>query len=452
MKKLLTHQIIDARRLLKHRISGNFSGMGTGKTLTAIEAYRIFASEHGNMPRLLVIGPPISLDMWMQELQAETPWLGVVHLKTGKTPLSAIPDAVVVTYDIATRRAAELREWIAGGMLICDESHALKSALSKRAKCILGKDGIASKVTHGLMLTGTPMTRYADDLYTFLARADLPNVRRHCGGRADLDAFQRRFTYREKKQFHPNQRPKWVSVRSRDLPFLREWLYGGEHPLAIRRELAEVASKMPAITRQTLKLDISKQLNPELKKQLSMYRTQREIEKGIQTQDANLSQLMRQLGEAKVTGTVEYIAGLVEDDAVEGGILLGCWHVDVAATIRKGLEARGIKTSIILGATSQAQRVAAQDAFNGGSIKVLVGQIASMGVSLNLQHGGHTVITAEEAWSPAMMDQFYARLYRMGQKYPVQVINLRSNTETENLLIKVVHRKMSEAERLNQPM
>jgi hypothetical protein len=83
--------------------------MGTGKSLTALEAFKI-----SDANRLLVIGPPISLPMWQQEA---TDWLGlnpdyVSILKTGKTPFAS-ERVLVVSYAIAATRKDELRDWLA---------------------------------------------------------------------------------------------------------------------------------------------------------------------------------------------------------------------------------------------------------------------------------------------------------------------------------------------------
>ena len=41
MKQLLPHQIEDAEFLASKSFAGNFSGMGSGKTLTALQAIRL---------------------------------------------------------------------------------------------------------------------------------------------------------------------------------------------------------------------------------------------------------------------------------------------------------------------------------------------------------------------------------------------------------------------------
>ena len=91
----------------------------------------------------------------------------------------------------------------------------------------------------------------------------------------------------------------------------------------------------------------------------------------------------------------------------------------------------------------------AVDAFNAGEIDVIVGQIAAMGVSLNLQGGSHIVVI-EQDWSPALMSQFYARCHRIGQKDHVHVDILESDTKLDKAVRKIAQRKASGHRALTQ--
>ena len=71
MKTLLPHQIEDAQFLAARRFAGNFSGMGSGKTLTALEAFRLVRELVTD--QVIIIGPPISLRMWQSEFEAFCP-------------------------------------------------------------------------------------------------------------------------------------------------------------------------------------------------------------------------------------------------------------------------------------------------------------------------------------------------------------------------------------------
>jgi SNF2 family DNA or RNA helicase len=102
------------------------------------------------------------------------------------------------------------------------------------------------------------------------------------------------------------------------------------------------------------------------------------------------------------------------------------------------------------GRTSASSKAFLQSEFNAGQLDVLVGQIAAMGVSLNLQHGGNRIIVVEEDWSPAVMDQFFARLHRMGQTEHVHVDILRGDNKLEEAVARIAGNKRREHGRVMQ--
>lgn len=62
--------------------------------------------------------------------------------------------------------------------------------------------------------------------------------------------------------------------------------------------------------------------------------------------------------------------------------------------------------------------------WNNGEIPVLFVQPQSVGHGLNIQEGGHTIIWLTPTWMNEVYRQANTRLYRPGQKNPVQVIHL----------------------------
>jgi superfamily II DNA or RNA helicase len=422
--------------------AGLFFGMGTGKSLTALEAFKI-----SDANRLLVIGPPISLPMWQQEA---TDWLGlnpdyVSILKTGKTPFAS-ESVLVVSYAIATARKDELREWLAAdcSALICDESHALKSHTAKRTKAILGKDGIADGAFYAWMLTGTPITRWNDDMFPFLCRADLDGLKRRCGGIAK-ERFDLRYTVRQKRQFPGARFPTQMVVGNKNTDELAQWIYGEE--LALRVDLKEVFENMPPLTqnRYTIKMDADAALKAKLKQLETM--PMADIRKQLETKEPALATVRRELGLAKVKAAAEEIA-----DRIESGqnVLVGAWHTEVIDALQQKLHAKGYEVGIIDGRVSSAAKQRFQDSWNAGKINALVCQIAAAGVSLNLQHGGTQIIVVEEDWSPSIMDQFYARLWRYGQEKHVHVDTLMADTKLDKALARISATKQREHAKFNR--
>lgn len=423
---------------------GLFFGMGTGKTVTALEGVSRLYETTGFWPRVLVIAPPIALPMWQDEA---TEYLSlnpdmVSILKTGRSKIGS-EQIFVASYAIAQRRAAELRDWLSGGILICDESHALKSPKAKRTKAILGNDGIASGAAYAWMLTGTPVTRWNDDMFPFLCRADLSGMKERLGG-TSKQKFDMRFTVRQKRQWPGARGPVEMVVGNRNTDELADWVYSGG--LALRVDLDEVFANMPPLTqnRYEIPLDADAELKAQLKEMEKM--TIADIKQKMEGKEPALATVRRRLGLAKVKAAAAEIT-----DRIESGqnVLVGAWHTEVIDALREALHTKGYSTGVIDGRVSSSHKQALQDRWNAGNVQALICQIAAAGVSLNLQHGGTQIIVVEEDWSPSIMDQFYARLWRYGQEKHVHVDTLESKSKLDKALGRISRTKEREHEKFN---
>ena len=433
-KQLLPHQIEDAQFLASKKFAGCFSGMGSGKTLTALEAVKLI--DPITQFRTIIIGPPISLHMWAEEFKAHTGEDAVI-IKTGKQAICPMDAALVMSYEIATKRRDELK-MIGAKVLICDESHALKSPAAKRTHAIIGKDGLCESVDHTWLLTGTPSTRWNDDLFTFMVRVDNAALAEQIG-KIDLSRFRLRYCVTQKKKFSARQRfPTEVTVGNRNTGELNELLFKGG--MAVRRELADVWAAMPPLTINRLQVQLN--ADAELKQMLKGLekQTMNQIREDLASKEEHLATIRRKLGAAKVKHSVNEII-----DRIEAGvkpILVGAWHTEVIDELVVALNDAKIPNMVIDGRTSAQNKQLAQERFNSGSVDVVVGQIAAMGVSLNLQGGSHIVVV-EEDWSPAVMDQFYARCHRMGQQDHVHVDIFESDTKLDKAVRRIAKAKAS---------
>lgn len=420
--ELLPHQIEDAKFLASRRIAGCFNGMGTGKTRTALEALIEAA-----VFKAVIIGPPISLRMWANEAADHmkcTPQI----LAKGSTKIDPDADTLICSYEIATKRQHELMDWVQGSpcsALICDESHALKSTKAKRTKAVLGKGGMCEAFTHTWLLTGSPMTRWADDLIPFLFRAAPQEIKKKIGA-LSIERYNLRYCITQKRTFAGSRRPVIMTVGSRNLDELGTILAG----CATRRTLDDVWESMPALTHTRLAVEPVgvASINRQLEKM-----TMAEIEQALADKEENLATMRRELGLSMIPEAADFI--WQRADAEQGAILVGAWHREVIDGLTELLQAKKLRVAKLDGRTPAAQKTELQRQFNEGELDVLVGQIAAMGVSLNLQRGGNAIVVVEEDWSPSVMDQFYARLHRMGQGKPVHVDTLF----VDNKLSKAVH-------------
>ena len=429
MKQLLPHQIEDAQFLAARRFAGNFSGMGSGKTLTALEAFRLVRELVTD--QVIIIGPPISLRMWQSEFEAFFSGDTAQLVKTGKTKIDGAATALIMSYEIATKRAAELSQ-LKARALILDEAHACKSVKAKRTKAILGSGGLAGSVGHTWCLTGTPITRWNDDLYPFLCRASAAGMKERCGG-SSVDRFNLRYTVVQSRQFPGARYPTKMTVGSRNTDELYRWIFGDN--LAVRRELADVWAAMPPLT--TNRLQIGLDMDDELRDILAGFKTMQQIEQAVASNDEHIATARRKIGEGKVGSAAAEIRDRIEIG--QGPILVGAWHRSVIDALADELS--DLRVGVLDGRTSANEKSRLQDAFNDKKLDVLIGQIAAMGVSLNLQHGGNRIIVVEEDWSPSVMDQFFARLHRIGQTEHVHVDILESDDKLSQAVRRISNTK-----------
>jgi SWI/SNF-related matrix-associated actin-dependent regulator 1 of chromatin subfamily A len=429
MKSLLPHQIADSEFLAARRFAGNFSGMGSGKTLSALEAFRLVRELVTD--QVIIIGPPISLRMWQSEFEEFFPHDTAQLVKTGKTKIDGAATALIMSYEIATKRAVEL--WrLKARALIMDEAHACKSVKAKRTVAILGNNGLASSVDHTWCLTGTPITRWNDDLYPFLCRADLTGMKERCGGMS-TDRFNLRYTIVQSRKFSGARYPTKMTVGSRNTDELYRWIFGDN--LAVRRELADVWAAMPPLT--TTRLQIGLDMDDELREILNGFKTVRQIEQAVASNDEHIATARRKVGEGKVLSAAAEIRDRI--DIGQGPILVGAWHRSVIDALADELS--DLRVGVLDGRTSANEKGRLQDAFNAKELDVLIGQIAAMGVSLNLQHGGNRIIVVEEDWSPSVMGQFYGRLHRIGQTDHVHIDILDSDDQLSQAVRRISNAK-----------
>lgn len=448
-QQLKVSQLEDASFLASSRgVAGCFNGMGSGKTLTALEAVNLVRDDQaeGIPTRTLIIAPPIALHMW-QKVAKE--WCGIEAevLRTGKDRAysGCVDQIYITTYAIAVKLHGDLEHWLgapeACSICIADESHAAKTWGNKTTEMLYGDRGLALISNYGWPLTGTPKTRWNDDLYPFLQAADPSALRVYCGG-VSLDRFQRRYCRMQYREY-PGQPGIWTAVGDRNNEELGKLLAA----VATRRTLQEVWKDDPGMTRS--RLQVEAQLPAALRKQLAglANHTAEDIVQDVLAEDSYLCTMLRQLGTLIAKPTADYVWELVT--ANQGPVLVGAWYHDTIDALLSELQDKGLKVSALTGKTPGKVKVQLQDEFNRGDLDVLIGQIASMGVSLNLQKLAHRIVVAEEDWSAAIMEQFYARLYRMGQTQPVHVDTLYLQTPLHEALHNINSRKAVSSKQLS---
>lgn len=93
------------------------------------------------------------------------------------------------------------------------------------------------------------------------------------------------------------------------------------------------------------------------------------------------------------------------------------------------------------GETLQIRREAAADAFNSGTVRLLVSTEAA-GEGIDLQRNCHTLIHVDLPWNPMRLHQRVGRINRYGQEEHVEVVSLRNPDTVESRIWQKLNTKI----------
>lgn len=168
------YQLEGIRRCFEKKQFALFFEQGTGKTLTAINALRLFYKEQRRVLPTLILCPLIVVENWRREIEANAgqAFASRVQCLTGTAAqrrkqwarAKALDKRVFITNIEAVntslwQEVLSRHSWFA---LVIDECHKFKSHESKRTERLIG---VADRIPVKLLLTGTPVTKDAMDLW-----------------------------------------------------------------------------------------------------------------------------------------------------------------------------------------------------------------------------------------------------------------------------------------------
>lgn len=468
-------QTEDAIWLASREAAGLFSEMGTGKTLTALEAARIA----GAWP-VLIICPPVAIGMWTSEAAAhlgnDIPWF-VQRIKTAKDAINLAAGVVVVSQALVEPMKEALAT-IAWGLIIVDEAQAFKTLTSARTKALYGGGAtgrgraIVANAKHVWLLTGTPITRWPDDLFPHF-RALAPGLIPSRDPQHILDPvpmklseFQARYCEVDYTEVEKTQRDGTVEmvevsrvVGAQNEPELKPII----EAFSRRRTLIEVEPDMPPLVIDQEELDIPADavaealaICPDLLELVRQYEdgeitapTLMDILASLEAE--HLATARRKLGALKLSKTIERVAADFERDPEADPILIFGWHPAFIEGVASGLREKffgdpaarwGLATQSIVGGTNQLSREGIIAAFNNGELDALAGNMQALGVAANLQARCNRVFVAEPDWSWANIMQAIKRVHRIGQTKPCRATFLVTPGTTDDAVVTVATDKL----------
>jgi len=417
--------------------------MGLGKTVQAIAAAEIMIRE-GLAGSVLVVCPTSLKYQWKQEIERFTNNSREVLVIEGTQPKRSKMYDSQAHYKIVSYHAAcndvKLLGKLTSDMLIMDEIQRLKNwdtQISRAARKI--------ESHYSVLLSGTPLENKLEELY-----ANMELVDQFCLG-----------PYYLFRHNHILLNPTTGAIEGyKNLNSIGEQISGR----LIRRTKKSVRLQLPTRRDQTMLVPMTSQqrdIHDELKWNLSMIL--RKFEKYHFLSETDRRRIMLLLGQMRMVADSTFILdedlksrhdmkidetmNLIDNIFVNEGekvVVFSEWE-RMTRLLAMELEKREIGFEYFNGRLSAKKRGEMVGNFRKNPESRVFISTDAGATGLNLQTAS-TLINMDLPWNPAKLEQRVARIFRLGQENPVQIINLVSKDSFEESLIAKLRFKSSMAE------
>jgi superfamily II DNA or RNA helicase len=404
--------------------------MGLGKTIQAIATMEILARYFG-VSRVLVVCPTSLKYQWQSEIVRFSGRAARVMAggRVRRQNDFAEDDFCKITnYEKLRPDLDQIASW-APELVIVDEAQRIKNWNTIAARALKRIDS-----PYALVLTGTPLENKLEELISIVQFVD-----QHRLGP----------TW---KLLHEHQ-VKDEGGRVTGYTGL-EKIGGTLAPVMIRRRKSEVLAQLPGRTDQNLLVPMTEmqmlhhQENADIVAQIvQRWRKTRFLSDKDQRRLTCALQNMRMSCNSTYLLDQETDHGVKADELaalLDGlfvypeakAVVFSQWMRTQDIVIRR-LEVRGIGYVSFHGGVPSDKRPALVERFRDDpACRVFLSTDAGA-TGLNLQHAS-TVVNMDLPWNPAILEQRIARIHRMGQKRPVQIVNFVAKGTIEEGMLSVL--------------
>ena len=404
--------------------------MGLGKTIQAIGTASLLHKE-GFVGSVLVVCPTSLKYQWQKEIKkfCGKDALVVEGIQTQRTRMYDAPQLFkIVSYNALSNDMKLLKE-MSVDMIIMDEVQRLKNWNTQIAKGVR-----RINADYKVILSGTPLENKLEELYSIVQLAD----------QYSLGPY---YEFRD-NHIMTNATGKVVGYKN-----LNEVGYNLKHLLKRMRK-CDVALQLPERMDKNLFVPMTKEqmaIHEEFKGNVA--RLVFKWKKMHYLSDTDRRRLLLMLSQMRMVCDSTYIldqqsrydtkvdeAVSIINSVVESGndkvVVFSQWE-RMTRLVAQELEKVGIGYEYLHGGVPSAKRKELMDHFNDNpDVRVFISTDAGS-TGLNLQTASY-IVNLDLPWNPAVLEQRIGRIYRIGQRNNIQVINLVAmGTIEEQMLAKL---------------
>lgn len=381
--------------------------MGLGKTRQALGFIA-----HCSPRRTLIICPSYLRYHWQHSLEHLLNMDNIQLVKKGSEILEG--ETCIVSYDMLARLK------IPSGVfevVVCDESHYVKSRKTKRTKACTP---LVKSARFAMLITGTPALNRPIELFS-----QLHMIR---------PAYIRTYTNYAKRYCNGKPTPYGYDDRGHSNGHELNWLL--RKGFMIRRLKRDVLTQLPAKTRHTVWLEVVaqnlKDIEAGFKKWKKLNTTIYKLPTGSEMQREQIferkkiiSELFRATSVAKCDAVVQW----VRDKLANGeSFIFFAYHRVILDAVENAIQ-HSYEYMRIDGSTPAVKRQANVQEFQSNpNMRIAILSIMAAGTGVTLTRVSK-VVFGELFWVPGVMIQAEDRAHRISQTQPVEVSYLLG-TET----------------------
>ena len=407
--------------------------MGLGKTVQAIGTAELLKA-HSMATSALIVCPTSLKYQWKREIErfTDSDVTVVEGVHTHRRELYAAPTFYkIVSYHTLANDIKTLGN-LHADVLIMDEVQRLKNWNTQIAQAARRVDS-----DYAVVLSGTPLENKLDELYSVMQFVDQYAL-------GPYHEFVDRTTISS---------PTGKVTGYRNLNEVGERLKG----CMLRRRKADVSLQLPSRSDQMLYVPMTKEqqaIHDECRSIVAQLAMKWQRHRFLSEKDRKrllltLSQMrmvcdstyildQRSRYDTKVAEAVQLVR-----DAIDNGndkvVIFSQWE-RMTRIVGEELEREGIGYEYLHGGVPSAKRGAMTERFASDPTTHVFLSTDAGATGLNLQCVS-VIINLDLPWNPAVLEQRIARIYRIGQRRPIQVINLISADTIEERMLSTLNFK-----------